>query len=40
MCVFVNLDKKPARQLHTRDVSEAGTLTDGHGVGGPGSGEV
>lgn len=35
-----HLDQEPARQLDPCDVSEAGTLTDGHGISRPSSGEV
>lgn len=38
--LFSHLDEKPARQLNSCDVSETGTLADGHSVGGPGGGEV
>lgn len=40
MHVCLNLDEKPARQLHARDAGDAGAVTDGHSVGGPRSREV
>lgn len=40
ICRFPDLDEKPARHLHSGDVSEASAAADGHGVGGPGGGEV
>lgn len=40
ICGVSDLDEKPARHLNSGDVSEAGAAADGHGVGGPGCGEV
>lgn len=40
VCVCSHHDEKPARQLNSGDISETGTLADGHSVSGPGSGEV